>query len=449
MARFTSLLTLGAVALFALSVQAAEIHKLVRRHGAHGHGSAAEEADHAHEADGECGARLDLEHYDESLHIASVFIILVASGIGVFGALIAGRVKRLNAHEHVLNVFKHFGTGVILATGFIHMLPEAIEALTDKCLSSFNTNFSTWGPLFTMIAMLLLQLIEFMAGEQARRSQSRSHSHKHKTDDTKSATRGHRHSSSTTSAATPPLATEQSATIGDANTGTNQIVDQQAAQEAYIQQQHIHEHAHDEHEHANDELHDHHGHQHAHNHPDGRGHACHDVVALLDRDAQLRISTYILELGIALHSILIGMTLGVTTGSSYATLLVAIVFHQFFEGVALGSRIAEVTTGQRNGGGKMAYVLAAVFALITPIGMAIGMGIRSTYSPRSPSALLVRGIFDAFSAGVLIYMALVNLIAEEFTNCRKFHLRSWRVKTLYFAALYFGAMAMTIIGRWA
>ncbi|KAI8048111.1 Zinc/iron permease [Syncephalis plumigaleata] len=370
--------------------QASNVPVLVRRHGNHGHShgghshaSAEAEEGHAHGASGECGARLDLDNYNEPLHIASIFIILAASAVGVFGALIAGRVKRLNVHEHVLNTFKHFGTGVILATGFVHMLPEAIEALSDECLSSFNANFSTWGPFFTMVAVLVLQLIEFMAGSDA----------------------------------TPTTVVDNAAAVQETS--------------------HV-----DGHQHANDELHDHHGHQHAHNHADGRGHACHDVAMLLDKDAQLRISTYILELGIALHSILIGITLGVTS--------VAIVFHQFFEGVALGSRIAEITSSKQHGdGGKMAYILASIFALITPIGMAIGMGIRTSYSPRSPSALLIRGIFDAFSAGVLIYMALVNLIAEEFTNCRKFHQRTWRIKVLYFASLYLGTAAMSVIGTWA
>ncbi|RKP26344.1 Zinc/iron permease, partial [Syncephalis pseudoplumigaleata] len=330
------------------------------------------------------------------LHIASVFIILATSGIGVFGALLAGRVKRFNVHEHVLNSFKHFGTGVILATGFVHMLPEAIEALSDECLAGLNAHFSTWGPFFTMVAILLLQLIEFLAGEQARRAYANKPS-----DTAKAASNvsSHRHSASSTTASAP--------------------------------------------------LHDHHGHQHAHNHADGRGHACHDIAALLDKDTQLRISTYILELGIALHSILIGITLGVTSGASYVTLLVAIVFHQFFEGVALGSRIAEITTGKQGANGKLAYILASIFTLITPVGMALGMGIRTSYSPRSPTSLLIRGLFDAFSAGVLIYMALVNLMAEEFTNCRRFHQRTWRIKVLYFAALYLGAAAMSIIGQWA
>ncbi len=49
-----------------------------------------------------------------------------------------------------------------------------------------------------------------------------------------------------------------------------------------------------------------------------------------------------LELGIALHSVLIGVALGVAgTPAAAKPLAAALVFHQSFEGFALGSAIAE------------------------------------------------------------------------------------------------------------
>lgn len=63
-----------------------------------------------------------------------------------------------------------------------------------------------------------------------------------------------------------------------------------------------------------------------------------DHFALMAGDHNHRqITAYILELGIATHSIIIGLTLGITTGPEFQTLLVAIVFHQFFEGFALST----------------------------------------------------------------------------------------------------------------
>ena len=47
------------------------------------------------------------------------------------------------------------------------------------------------------------------------------------------------------------------------------------------------------------------------------------------------------------------------------------------------------------------------------VGVAVGIGIASTYDERSTTGLLFRGICNALSAGVLVYLALVDLAAEE------------------------------------
>ena len=52
---------------------------------------------------------------------------------------------------------------------------------------------------------------------------------------------------------------------------------------------------------------------------------------------------------------------------------------------------------------------ALLFAVTTPIGIAIGLGIREPYDPGSATASVVSGVLDAFSAGVLIYTGLVEV----------------------------------------
>ena len=67
----------------------------------------------------------------------------------------------------------------------------------------------------------------------------------------------------------------------------------------------------------------------------------------------------------------------------------------------------------------ISYVaMACVFALTTPVGIAIGLGVSSTYNPNSKAALGTQGVFDSISAGILIYMALVDLIAVDFQSKR-------------------------------
>ena len=53
----------------------------------------------------------------------------------------------------------------------------------------------------------------------------------------------------------------------------------------------------------------------------------------------------VLEAGIAIHSVLIGVSLGVASDTGVVRpLLAALTFHQFFEGVALGACFLEVGT---------------------------------------------------------------------------------------------------------
>ncbi|KAJ2538368.1 hypothetical protein EV175_006484, partial [Coemansia sp. RSA 1933] len=61
-------------------------------------------------------------------------------------------------------------------------------------------------------------------------------------------------------------------------------------------------------------------------------------------DVQRRaLATYVLELGIALYSVLVGLALATTPNMrGFFALLVAVCFHQFFEGLALGTSLAEL-----------------------------------------------------------------------------------------------------------
>lgn len=50
---------------------------------------------------------------------------------------------------------------------------------------------------------------------------------------------------------------------------------------------------------------------------------------------------------------------------------------------------------------------------ITPIGIAIGMGVHAGYNPNSGAALLSIGVLDSVSAGILIYAGLVEMLAHD------------------------------------
>ncbi|KAG2249221.1 hypothetical protein Bca52824_088849 [Brassica carinata] len=90
-------------------------------------------------------------------------------------------------------------------------------------------------------------------------------------------------------------------------------------------------------------------------------------------------------------------------------LIAALCFHQMFEGMGLGGCIlqAEYTNMKK-------FLMAFFFAITTPFGIALGIALSTIYRDNSPSALITVGLLNACSAGLLIYMALVDLLAAEF-----------------------------------
>ncbi len=120
---------------------------------------------------------------------------------------------------------------------------------------------------------------------------------------------------------------------------------------------------------------------------------------------------FILEFGVIFHSIFVGLTLAVA-GSEFNVLYIVLVFHQTFEGLGLGSRLAATPWPESKQ--WTPYYLALGYGLSTPISIAAGLGVRMSYAPGTEKSLIVNGVFDSISAGILIYTGLVELMAHEF-----------------------------------
>jgi len=156
------------------------------------------------------------------------------------------------------------------------------------------------------------------------------------------------------------------------------------------------------------------------------------------------VSTAVLEAGIVVHSVLIGMALGVST-VEFISLLIAISFHQTFEGMALGAMIAELQEMTM----KKRFWLCFVYPVMTPIGIAIGIGIRNSFNSDNPNVLVVQGILDSISAGILFYNCYCDLFGAEIMHNPAFIKREASVRRGCFLAMYCGATAMALIGLWA
>jgi solute carrier family 39 (zinc transporter), member 1/2/3 len=116
-----------------------------------------------------------------------------------------------------------------------------------------------------------------------------------------------------------------------------------------------------------------------------------------------------------------------------------------FEGMGLGARIATLSFPRNS---IRPYLMGLLFALVTPLGMALGLAIRTLYSPTSPTALITTGIFDAISAGLLIYASLVELLAHEFLMGEMRFEGIGRI-VLAGGCIIMGAAVMTLLGLWA
>jgi zinc transporter 1/2/3 len=159
-----------------------------------------------------------------------------------------------------------------------------------------------------------------------------------------------------------------------------------------------------------------------------------------------KLSVLVMEAGVVFHSILIGLTLVVAGDSFYRTLLVVIVFHQFFEGLALGARIA-LLPGRIF---PIKAVMAGIFALITPVGMAIGMGVLNSFNGNERDTLIALGTLDALSAGILAWVGLVDMWARDWVieGGELVDASVARVLTGG-VSLVAGMVLMGVLGKWA
>ncbi|KAG6505335.1 zinc transporter 4-like [Zingiber officinale] len=179
-----------------------------------------------------------------------------------------------------------------------------------------------------------------------------------------------------------------------------------------------------------------------HVHGHGSSEAAAEAASLSER-IRHQVISQVLELGILVHSIIIGISLGASgSPSTIRPLVGALSFHQFFEGIGLGGCIVQASFRT-----KSTVVMAVFFSLTAPMGIALGIAVSSIYDETSATALIVEGVFNAASAGILVYMALVDLLATDFTNPR---LQSnGRLQLWCHLAVLVGAGLMSLLAKWA
>ncbi|XP_049383939.1 fe(2+) transport protein 1-like [Solanum stenotomum] len=303
----------------------------------------------------DCGAEEDNSCVDKSkalpLKIIAIISILITSIIGVWLPLVTRSIPVLSPDRSLFVIVKAFASGIILGTGFMHVLPDSFDMLSSSCLKENPWHKFPFTGFVAMLSAIVTMAIDSISTSL--------YSKKHKG--------------------------------GVVNPEIGQRVD-------------------------------------------------------LEMGAKLlryRVIAMVLELGIIVHSIVIGISLGASNNTcTIKGLVAALCFHQMFEGMGLGGCIlqAEYKLLEK-------AMMAFFFSVTTPFGIAIGIAISNTYRENSPRALIIVGLLNASSAGLLIYMALVDLLAADFMGDKLQGSVKLQIKS--YMAVLLGAGGMSLMAKWA
>ncbi|KAG0680715.1 high-affinity Zn(2+) transporter zrt1 [Pichia californica] len=155
----------------------------------------------------------------------------------------------------------------------------------------------------------------------------------------------------------------------------------------------------------------------------------------------------ILEFGVIFHSVIIGLNLGSCGYDDFKTLYIVLVFHQSFEGLGIGARLSAIPWPSDKPE-YYKYLLCLAYGLVTPVSIAIGIGVRTTYVAGGFAANVVSGVLDSLSAGILIYTGLVEFLARDFVFNKEIK-RDLTQLLFCINCLLWGAGIMALIGKWA
>jgi solute carrier family 39 (zinc transporter), member 1/2/3 len=337
--------------------------------------------------------------YSMQLRIASVFILFCVSLLGIVVPLIYASCyrgedtlenQRKLSESDTFRIIRTFAAGVMLGVGFIHLLADGVSKLTEVNLEypALGYTLATVGALivlgFEQIAVMLISRIDTV-------------------NDSNDSIKSKASKDTTGFGLDPTVILEVMET--DQPGATSKSCD--------------------------------------HNHA---------LKMIAGSDSLAAITkAYMMEISVAIHSVIIGITLGSLSGpdnlQSLEALIIAICFHQFFEGLGLGTIIE---AARLDLGLKKTLIFALTFAITVPIGVAIGIVISNNQSLEDGPSVTqeyTTGCLNSVSAGIMIYVALVEMAAEDFQQASI--MTNVGLKMKMFSALMLGLLCMAILAIWA
>lgn len=339
--------------------------------------------------------------YSVPLHVGAIFVVLFASLIGTGFPLLGKRVPALDIPEYVYVLGKCLGTGVMVAVGFVHLLGDAAQNFRVWCVpKAFAQAYEGWAFLFAVVAVVLMHMIDIVIGGlitdlYKEQEETGSLSDSLQTNEKDVAA----------------VSTEEENPISP-------LVLETSAREPTAHEAHV--------------LH------HSHGLPEGR-----------KSHAQFVVAAVCMEFGTTLHSLFVGLDVGVMNDNKIKPILIALVFHQMFEGLAMGARLADAEFSL-----SLEMVMMMMFSFSAPLGAAVGtvcVSISKT-ALTGASYVLTSSILDSLCGGILVYLGLTLMLTDFPADMKRLCVPGTPRCTLkrvgLFAGLWIGAAGMVLIGKW-
>lgn len=158
-----------------------------------------------------------------------------------------------------------------------------------------------------------------------------------------------------------------------------------------------------------------------------------EAAAFLEAGKRGGLTPYLLLLTLSIHSLIAGVTLGISSAAGAGVLLIAILAHKGAAGFALGSTFREAQVPPRT---RIPSLL--VFVCSTPLGVILGGVAIDAFGEGSGAA---EAWFKAVAAGTFLYIATLDIVREEFFpgGTNRGHRLAWA---------FLGAGLMALVAIW-
>lgn len=252
------------------------------------------------------------DEYNTPLHVGALFIILCMSTLACAFPILATKFPGLRIPARFFFAVRHFGTGVLIATAFVHLLPTAFISLGNPCLDSFwSKDYPAIPGAISLAAVFFVTMIEMVFHPSRHTSPAEITSTKSDSEDSSSNSGG-------CMGGTGMLPLRDMGPIRGRSSSIGQGLSVLNSRDERMENL--------EEEACEDDD----------NTQSGRKNLeetsleAAQMPALTPEQQQRKelLQCVLLEVGILFHSIFIGMALSVSIGNEFIILLIAIVFHR-------------------------------------------------------------------------------------------------------------------------